>query len=243
MNIFPAVDIKDGKCVRLRQGAEDHVTVFSDDPVAMALKWQNMGAQWLHVIDLDGAFSGVPRNMDLIRALCDAVSIPVQLGGGIRDVAVAGKYLEAGVTRLIIGTMALESPALFRELCALFPGRIGVSLDARDGRLKTKGWVEDAGKTVAEVVPELEAAGAAFFIYTDISRDGMQSGVNIPALEALLDMTATPVLIAGGISTLGDVQAVYPLSRKGLAGVITGKAIYAGSLDMKGALDWLAAQA
>jgi phosphoribosylformimino-5-aminoimidazole carboxamide ribotide isomerase len=242
MNIFPAVDIKDGKCVRLRQGVEDQVTVFSDDPVAMARQWVLAGTKWLHVIDLDGAFSGTPRNMQLIRELCSAVSIPVQLGGGIRSVEVAGKYLEAGVTRLIIGTVALEDPALFRELCETYPGRIGVSLDARDGRLKTKGWVEDAGKTVADVVPELEAAGAAFFIYTDISRDGMQSGVNIPALEALLSMTDRPVLIAGGISTLEDVQAVHPLGEKGLAGVITGKAIYAGSLDLKAALDWLAAQ-
>lgn len=242
MNIFPAVDIKDGKCVRLRQGIEDQVTVFSDDPVAMARQWVEVGTKWLHVIDLDGAFSGTPRNMALIRELCSAVSIPVQLGGGIRSLDVAGKYLEAGVTRLIIGTVALEDPALFRELCQTYPGRIGVSLDARDGHLKTKGWVEDAGKTVADVVPELEAAGAAFFIYTDISRDGMQSGVNIPALEALLAMTDLPVLIAGGISTLDDVQAVHPLRKRGLAGVITGKAIYAGSLDLKAALDWLAAQ-
>jgi len=243
MNIFPAVDIKDGKCVRLRQGVEDQVTVFSDDPAAMARQWVAVGARWLHVIDLDGAFSGIPRNMDLIRELCSGVSIPVQLGGGIRSVDVAAKYLEAGVERLIIGTVALEDPSLFRELCAAFPGRIGVSLDARDGSLKTKGWVEDAGKTVADVVPELEAAGASFFIYTDISRDGMQSGVNIPALEALLGMTRLPVLIAGGISTLEDVQAVFPLREKGLAGIVTGKAIYAGSLDLKAALDWLAAQA
>jgi phosphoribosylformimino-5-aminoimidazole carboxamide ribotide isomerase len=242
MNIFPAVDIKDGKCVRLRQGVEDQVTVFSDDPAAMARQWVDVGAKWLHVIDLDGAFSGTPRNMDLIRELCASVSIPVQLGGGIRSVEIAQKYLEAGVSRLIIGTVALEDPALFRELCAAFPGRIGVSLDARDGRLKTKGWVEDAGKTVADVIPELEDAGAAFFIYTDISRDGMQSGVNIPALEALLGMTDKPVLIAGGISTLEDVKAVFPLREKGLAGVITGKAIYAGSLDLSAALAWLAAQ-
>lgn len=243
MNIFPAVDIKGGQCVRLRQGVEDAVTVFSEDPVTEALRWQDMGARWLHVIDLDGAFSGKPRNMELIRDLCARISIPVQLGGGIRDLPVAAAYLEAGVTRLIIGTMALEEPRIFRDLCAAFPGRIGVSLDARNGRLKTRGWVEDAGKTVAEVVPELEGAGASFFIYTDISRDGMQSGVNVPALEALLDLTDRPVLIAGGISTLDDIRAVYPLSRKGLAGVITGKAIYAGSLNLREALDWLEKQA
>ena len=242
MNIFPAVDLKDGQCVRLRQGIENEVTVFSNDPVAMARQWEEMGAKWLHIIDLDGAFSGVPRNQELIRAVCAAVSIPVQLGGGIRDLVTAKNYLDAGVTRLIIGTMALENMDLFRQLCAAFPGKIGVSLDARDGRLKTKGWVKDAGKTVAEVVPELEAAGAAFFIYTDISRDGMQTGVNIPALEALLTLTTRPVLIAGGIATLDDIKAVYPLAPKGLSGVITGKAIYAGSLDLKTALDWLAAQ-
>ncbi|MDY0275141.1 MAG: 1-(5-phosphoribosyl)-5-[(5-phosphoribosylamino)methylideneamino]imidazole-4-carboxamide isomerase [Desulfomicrobium sp.] len=242
MNIFPAVDIKDGQCVRLRQGVEDQVTVFSHDPVAMARQWQDLGAKWLHVIDLDGAFSGVPRNMELIRSLCDQVSIPVQLGGGIRSVEVAEKYFQAGVTRLIIGTVALEDPHLFQELCQTFPGRIGVSLDARDGQLKTKGWVEDAGKTVAEVVPVLESAGAAFFIYTDISRDGMQSGVNISALEDLLHLTDKPVLIAGGISTLDHIQGVYPLKKKGLSGIITGKAIYAGSLDLQETLAWLAAQ-
>ena len=243
MNIFPAVDIKGGQCVRLRQGVEDAVTVFSENPVTEALRWQDMGARWLHVIDLDGAFSGKPRNMELIRDLCARISIPVQLGGGIRDLPVAAAYLEAGVTRLIIGTMALEEPGLFRDLCAAFPGRIGVSLDACNGRLKTRGWVEDAGKTVAEVVPELEGAGTSFFIYTDISRDGMQSGVNVSALTALLDLTDRPVLIAGGISTLDDIRAVYPLSRKGLAGVITGKAIYAGSLNLREALDWLEKQA
>jgi phosphoribosylformimino-5-aminoimidazole carboxamide ribotide isomerase len=242
VNIFPAVDIQGGKCVRLRQGVEDAVTVFSEDPTAMAIQWQDMGAKWLHVIDLDGAFSGVPRNMELIRDLCSCISIPVQLGGGIRSVDTAAAYLEAGVTRLIIGTMALEEPVLFAELCAAFPGRVGVSLDARDGRLKTKGWVEDAGKTVADVVPELEAAGTSFFIYTDISRDGMQSGVNIPALEALLALTDRPVLIAGGIATLDDIRAVYPLARKGLAGIITGRAIYTGSLNLQKALEWLAEQ-
>ncbi|NLY41433.1 MAG: 1-(5-phosphoribosyl)-5-[(5-phosphoribosylamino)methylideneamino]imidazole-4-carboxamide isomerase [Desulfovibrionales bacterium] len=242
MNLFPAVDIKNGQCVRLAQGIEDQATVFSDDPVAMARQWADMGAKWLHVIDLDGAFSGAPRNMELIRRLCAAVNIPVQLGGGIRSLDVAGKYLEAGIKRLIIGTVALEDPALFQELCSTYPGQIGVSLDARDGQLKTKGWVADSGKTVAEVVPDLEAAGAAFFIYTDISRDGMQTGVNIPALQTLLDLTARPVLIAGGISTLADIQAVFPLRTHGLAGIITGRAIYAGSLDLRAALDWLAAQ-
>lgn len=242
MNLFPAVDIKDGKCVRLTQGKEDAVTVFSPDPVAMAEKWAGLGCRWLHVIDLDGAFSGRPANVDLIRAICSTISVPVQLGGGIRDLETAASYFEAGVSRLIIGTMALENPSLFQELCRAFPGRIGVSLDARDGVLKTKGWVEDSGKTVDDVVPELEQNGAAFFIYTDISRDGMQTGVNIPALTHLLDLASVPVLIAGGISTMDDLKGVAPLASRGLDGVITGKAIYAGSLDVAEALAWLAQQ-
>ena len=241
MILFPAVDIKDGQCVRLRQGVEDQVTVFASDPASMARQWVEYGAQWLHIIDLDGAFSGRPKNFEGIRKMCSEVQIPVQLGGGIRDKETAEAYLDAGVTRLIIGTMALEDPDAFGALCRAFPGKIGVSLDARDGVLKTRGWVEDAGVRVEEVVPRLEQQGAAFFIYTDIARDGMQSGVNIPAMEELLALTTVPVLAAGGISTLRDVQDLYPLAQRGLEGVITGKAIYSGTLDVKETLAWLAA--
>ncbi|WP_462323832.1 1-(5-phosphoribosyl)-5-[(5-phosphoribosylamino)methylideneamino]imidazole-4-carboxamide isomerase [Desulfoplanes sp.] len=242
MMLFPAVDIKDGQCVRLRQGAEDQVTVFAPDPASMARQWVDMGAEWLHVIDLDGAFSGRPKNFDLIQAMCASIDIPVQLGGGIRDTGVAKGYLDAGVTRLIIGTMALEDPDMFSRLCDAFPGKIGVSLDARDGVLKTRGWVEDAGVRVADVVPRLERQGASFFIYTDIARDGMQSGVNIPAMEELLALSGVPVLAAGGISTIEDVKELHPLSRQGLQGVITGKAIYSGTLDVRKTLAWLRAQ-
>ncbi len=242
MILFPAVDIKDGQCVRLKQGAKDQVTVFASDPLVMARQWADMGARWLHVIDLDGAFSGTPKNVDLIKAMCAQLDIPVQLGGGVRDLEVAGSYLEAGISRLIIGTMALEEPDRFNELCRAFPGKIGVSLDARDGRLKTRGWVEDAGVCVKDVVPRLEQAGASFIIYTDIARDGMQSGVNMEAMEELVNMATVPVLAAGGISTLEDVQQLYPLAKRGLQGVITGKAIYAGTLDVREALAWLATQ-
>ena len=242
MILFPAVDIKDGQCVRLKQGAEDQVTVFGSDPVVMAQKWVDVGTRWLHIIDLDGAFSGRPKNFDLIRRLCSQIHIPVQLGGGIRDAETARAYFEAGVSRLIIGTMALEAPDDFAALCHEFPGKIGVSLDARDGVLKTRGWVEDAGVKVGDVVPRLEAQGAAFFIYTDIARDGMQSGVNIPAMEELLALTTVPVLAAGGISTLKDVQDLYPLFPRGLQGVITGKAIYSGSLNVGETLAWLEGQ-
>lgn len=240
MILFPAVDIKGGQCVRLSQGREDAVTVFSPDPKAMARHWASLGAEFLHVIDLDGAFSGRPRNFELVRDICrEAGPVPVQLGGGVRDLDVAGAYLSAGVNRLIVGTLALESPEAFAELCRTHPGRIGVSLDAVDGRLKTRGWVADAGLSVFDVLPRLEADGAAFLVYTDISRDGMQTGVNVAALAALCAKTRLPVIAAGGVHTLDDVKNLFPLGPKGLAGIITGRAIYAGTLDFKEANDWL----
>jgi phosphoribosylformimino-5-aminoimidazole carboxamide ribotide isomerase len=239
MILFPAVDIKDRQCVRLRQGEKDQVTVFGADPVRMARHWADKGAKWLHIVDLDGAFSGEPRNRDLIARICSEVDIPVQLGGGIRDMSTASAYLQAGVERLIIGTMALEEKENFAAVCASFPGRIGVSLDARDGYLQTKGWVDNSGRSVDEVLPGLERAGSAFFVYTDISRDGMQSGINTRALEHVLDITSRPVIAAGGVSTLEDLKEVYPLAEKGLQGVITGKAIYEKTLDFSQALSWL----
>lgn len=243
MIIFPAVDIQDGKAVRLRQGRADDSTVFSPDPVAAALRWQEQGARWLHVVDLDGAFDGLPRSRDIVRAICSALNIPVQLGGGIRSEQIAQAYLDAGVERLIIGTLALEQPEAFAALCRRFPGRIGVSLDAEGGRLKTKGWVADAGLTVDDVLPRLLDDGAAFIIYTDIERDGMQSGVNLPALAHLAEASSVPVIAAGGVATLADVQALYPLSRTArLAGAISGRALYEGTLDLKQANDWIDAQ-
>ena len=239
MILFPAVDIKDGQCVRLAQGREDAVTVFASDPVAQARYWEGQGARALHVVDLDGAFSGQPKNFELIRDLCSAIHAPVQLGGGIRDAETAAAYFQAGVHRLIIGTIALTEPETFAALCKEFPGRIGVSLDARDGRLKTKGWVEDAGLTVADVLPRLEADGAAFIVYTDISRDGMQTGVNLEAMTSLCESTRLPVIAAGGVTTMDDVRALAPLGSKGLEGIITGRAIYVGTLDVKEALAFL----
>ncbi|MCJ2162960.1 MULTISPECIES: 1-(5-phosphoribosyl)-5-[(5-phosphoribosylamino)methylideneamino]imidazole-4-carboxamide isomerase [unclassified Pseudodesulfovibrio] len=242
MILFPAVDIKNGECVRLAQGKEDEVTVFGSDPVAQARIWVELGARFLHVVDLDGAFSGVPKNFDLIKSICSEIDIPVQLGGGIRDIETARKYVEAGVHRLIIGTMALEEPDLFSDLCKALPGRIGVSLDAVDGKLKTKGWVEDAGLTIDDVLPRLEADGISFIVYTDISRDGMQTGVNLDALASLCSKTSVPVIAAGGVHTLEDIKNLYPLSRKGLEGAISGRAIYVGTLDVKEANAWIDAQ-
>ncbi len=245
MILFPAVDIKDGQCVRLRQGKADQVTVFSADPVAMAEHWIEKGASWIHVVDLDGAFSGMPKNFELIQALCtlsSAYNVKVQLGGGVRDAAIAKAYLDAGVERLIVGTLALEDGDAFAALCSAFPNKIGVSLDAVDGKLKTRGWVGDTALTVDTTVPKLEEQGSAFFVYTDISRDGMQSGVNINALSHLLSITGLNVIAAGGVTTIEDVKQLYTLKDRGLAGAITGRAIYEGTLNLPEAFDWLAQQ-
>lgn len=240
MILFPAVDIKGGQAVRLRRGRAEDSTVFSDDPEAMALQWQEQGALFLHLVDLDGAFQGVSPNTALVARICDALSIPVQLGGGIRDEETATHWLEAGVTRLIIGTLALEEPERFAALCHRFPGRIGVSLDAENGRLKTRGWVTDTDQTLEGVLPRLAGDGAAFLVYTDIERDGMKTGINLPALTRLAHASPVPVIAAGGVATLDDLKALYPLSiEANLQGAISGRAIYEGTLNLPEAMQWL----
>jgi len=238
--LFPAVDIQNGQAVRLKKGVASDSTVFSPDPVAAARSWQEKGALWLHVVDLDGAFQGAPVSCDIIRRICAALVIPVQLGGGIRDEAAAKAYLDAGARRLIIGTMALEDPEGFARLCRRFPGQIGVSLDADKGRLKTKGWVADSGLSVDEVLPRLARDGASFVVYTDIERDGMQTGVAFDALRKLAHMSPIPLIAAGGVATLADVQKLYPLSRQAkLQGAISGRALYEGTLDLAEAMRWI----
>lgn len=244
MILFPAVDIQGGKAVRLKRGKADESTVFFDDPVEAALHWQGQGGEWLHVVDLDGAFAGQSPNVVLVRRLCAALSIPVQLGGGIRTPDVAAAWLDAGVNRLIIGTMALEQPDVFAALCHAHPGRIGVSLDADGGCLKTRGWLGDTSLTVDDVLPRLAEAGAAFVIYTDIERDGMQCGVNIERLGHLARTSPVPVIAAGGVATLDDVKALYPLSVNGrLEGAISGRALYEGTLNLAEAMSWISANA
>ncbi|MDR2056066.1 MAG: 1-(5-phosphoribosyl)-5-[(5-phosphoribosylamino)methylideneamino]imidazole-4-carboxamide isomerase [Desulfovibrio sp.] len=243
MILYPAVDIQGGKAVRLRQGRADASTVFADDPVEAALLWAARGAQWLHVVDLDGAFDGAAKNRGIVQNICARAGIPVQLGGGIRNGDTARAYLEAGVTRLIVGTMALESPKAFAALCRSFPGKIGVSLDAAAGRLKSRGWVADTGLAAEDVLPRLAGDGAAFIVYTDIERDGMQSGVNLRALKHLAEMSSIPVIAAGGVSTLADVRKLYPLTlNTSLIGAVSGRALYEGTLDLEQANDWIAAQ-
>ncbi len=243
MIIFPAVDIQNGKAVRLKQGRADQSTVFEDDPITAAVKWQDAGAEWLHVVDLDGAFGGRAASYKIVADICHELKIPVQIGGGIRDMQTAQNYIDAGVDRLIIGTIALEEPKLFADLCMAFPGKVGISLDADNGKLKTKGWLEDSEKTIEDVLPRLQDVGAAFVIYTDIARDGMQSGVNVSALERICSIATIPVIAAGGVATLDDVKALYPLSVKStLQGAISGRALYEGTLSIQEAKEWVASQ-
>ena len=243
MILFPAVDIQNGKAVRLKQGRAHESTVFAEDPTDAAKAWEARGAQWLHVVDLDGAFDGAAKSREIVRRICTELSIPVQLGGGIRDMETARAYLDAGVTRLIIGTLALEQPELFAEMCRTFPGRIGVSLDAEGGKLKTRGWVADTGLTVDGALPRLLEDGAAFIIYTDIERDGMQCGVNVAALEHISRLSTVPVIAAGGVATLADVQKLYPLTlTTSLVGAVSGRALYEGTLNLEEANAWVADQ-
>ncbi len=243
MILFPAVDIQDGKAVRLERGRAEAKRVFSNDPVSMALHWQSEGATFLHLVDLDGAFEGVSPNTAIVHEICKTLDIPVQLGGGIRTEASVETWLEAGVSRLILGTAALEDPALFARLCRAHPGKIGVSLDAENGRLKTRGWVNETPYTVDDVLPRLAGDGAAFVVYTDIERDGMRTGVNLSALTRLAQTSPVPVIAAGGVASMGDVEALFALSRSAnLEGAISGRAIYEGTLRFREAVDWIAAQ-
>jgi phosphoribosylformimino-5-aminoimidazole carboxamide ribotide isomerase len=236
MLIIPAIDLKDGQCVRLRQGRAEDITVFSDDPVATGLKWQEAGAKLLHVVDLDGAFSSEPKNLKSIQALREALSIPIELGGGIRTLETVAAYIELGIDRLILGTVVLKDPDLAAHACAGYPGRIVFGLDAKDGFLAVKGWTETSRKTVLELARDLAKLRPAAFIYTDIARDGVKTGVNLAATRALAESVDIPVIASGGVSSLDDIKALLPLEPLGIIGVITGRALYDGSLDLKEAI-------
>jgi phosphoribosylformimino-5-aminoimidazole carboxamide ribotide isomerase len=236
MLIIPAIDLKDGKCVRLRQGRAEDVTVFGDDPVAMGLKWQEAGAQLLHVVDLDGAFSSRPRNLESIRRLRQALTIPIELGGGLRTLDTIDAYIQMGINCLILGTVALKDPELAAHACADYPGRIAIGLDAKDGLVAVEGWTETSQQTVLEVARDLAQLKPAAFIYTDIARDGVKRGVNIPATRALAEAVDVHVIASGGVSSLEDIRALLPLEPLGVVGVITGRALYDGSLDLKEAI-------
>ncbi|NLI83207.1 MAG: 1-(5-phosphoribosyl)-5-[(5-phosphoribosylamino)methylideneamino]imidazole-4-carboxamide isomerase [Deltaproteobacteria bacterium] len=236
MIIFPAVDLKDGQCVRLMQGDMSQSTVYENDPAAVARRWQDLGAEWLHVVDLDGAFAREPRNKAVVAAILAAVTIPLQLGGGIRNLGTIREYVEMGVRRVILGTVALRQPELVEEACALYPGSIALGIDARHGLVAIEGWKETTGTDAISLVRRFSQAGVAAVIYTDIHRDGMQSGVNVDATRRFLKSSNLPVIASGGVASLEDIRALLPLVPHGLAGVITGRALYDGTLDLREAL-------
>lgn len=237
MIIIPAVDIKDGRCVRLLQGRMDDETVYSDDPQAMALKWTRLGAQFIHVIDLDGAFTKAPRNMESIRKILQSVNVPVQLGGGIRKEETVHMYLEMGVKRVIIGTGAIKTPKFVRKVCKAYPGHIVVGIDARNGKVAIDGWTQTTRIKAVELAKEFEDCGVAAINFTDIHRDGMQTGPNLDATLGLAEAVSIPVVASGGVSSIEDIKNLLPLEKAGVAGVIIGKALYSGKLDLKEALD------
>ncbi|HOV86660.1 MAG TPA: 1-(5-phosphoribosyl)-5-[(5-phosphoribosylamino)methylideneamino]imidazole-4-carboxamide isomerase [Syntrophobacteraceae bacterium] len=243
MIIFPAIDLKDGLCVRLMQGDPERATVYGTDPVETARRWEDQGARWLHVVDLDGAFSRVPKNFQVVASILRAVSIPVQVGGGIRTLETMEEYLSLGVRRVILGTVALREPALLEEASRLFPRRIAVGIDARDGMVAVEGWKETSRTDAVQLVRTLDVLPLSAVIYTDIHRDGMRSGVNVEATRRLMEATRLPVIASGGVATLGDIEALLPLIPLGLEGVITGKALYSGTLDLRDALEFLQSRA
>lgn len=241
MLLIPAIDIQNGKCVRLRQGKMDDVTVYEDDPAVAAQRWVDAGAQRLHIIDLDGAVQGEPVNADAVhRIAAQFPDVPIQIGGGIRDEQTIEAYLEAGVQYVILGTKAVNEPHLVSDMCLNFPSHIIVGLDAKDGKLAVEGWSKLSKHDVIDLAQHLENDGAEAIIYTDISRDGMLTGVNIEATRRLAESIRVPVYAAGGIANLDDLRKLLEIEDSGVAGAITGRAIYDGSLDFAGGLKLLA---
>jgi phosphoribosylformimino-5-aminoimidazole carboxamide ribotide isomerase len=241
MILYPAIDLKDGACVRLVRGAMTEATVFNTDPGAQARGFAAAGCAWIHVVDLNGAFAGRPVNAAAVSAIVGAVTIPVQLGGGIRDLATIEMWLNHGVARVILGTVALRQPDLVRDACRRFPGRVAVGIDARDGLVAVEGWAETSQVTALDLALKFEDAGVAAIIYTDIDRDGVLSGPNVEATAALAERLTTPVIASGGVASLDDLRALKARSASGIAGVISGRALYDGRIDLVAALAVLAA--
>jgi phosphoribosylformimino-5-aminoimidazole carboxamide ribotide isomerase len=235
MYIIPAIDLKGGKCVRLLQGREDAVTVYSDNPPATAKLWQSHGARLLHIVDLDGAFTGGQKNLEAIRKIRESVGMEIEVGGGIRDLQKIDELIRIGINRIILGTVAIENPSLVREACSRYPGQIIIGIDARNGRVAVKGWVEITPTDAKDLAKDSAARGAAGIIYTDIATDGMMTGPNIKAIEEMVRTVTVPVIASGGISSLQDIKRLLQI--EGLWGAITGKAIYEGSLDLREAIE------
>ncbi len=231
MILFPAIDLKDGECVRLVRGLMEEATVFNDDPAAQACAFESAGFDYLHLVDLNGAFEGRPVNSHAVEAILKAITIPVQLGGGIRDLATIEAWLGKGVTRVIIGTAAVKNPDLVREACKKFPGRVVVGLDAKNGKVAVEGWAEVSDVTVLEMAQRFEDVGVAAIIFTDIARDGVLEGLNLKATVKLADAVTTPVIASGGLSSIEDIKALVAANCAGLEGAISGRALYDGRLD------------
>ncbi len=241
MIFFPAIDIKDGQCVRLYQGDMERVTVFGDDPAGQARGFADAGAEWLHVVDLNGAVSGRPVNADAVSGILDAIHIPVQLGGGIRDRETIDFWLDGGVERVILGTAAVREPALVKEACGDRPGRVAVGIDAKDGMVAVEGWTELSEITALDLAKRFEDSGAAAIIYTDIARDGAMKGPNVEATVELAKAVSIPVILSGGVSSMGDLEAAKAAGDGLLEGVISGRALYDGRIDLAAAVGLLAA--
>ena len=235
MIIIPAVDIKNGKCVRLFQGRMDEETVFSDDPAAMAKRWEDEGAEIIHVVDLDGAVEKSPRNLTAIRKIIESVNAHIQVGGGIRNEKTVRMYLDLGIKRVIIGTVAIQKPKLVKDICKAFPEQIVVGIDSRKGLAAIEGWTETTQIKSIDLAKQFEDCGVAAINFTDINRDGMQTGPNIDETRRLAEAVSIPVIASGGVSTIEDIINLMPLKSVGVVGVITGRALYSGSLDLKAA--------
>jgi phosphoribosylformimino-5-aminoimidazole carboxamide ribotide isomerase len=233
MLLIPAIDLKEGQCVRLRQGRMEDDTVFSADPVAVAARWVEAGARRLHLVDLDGAFAGKPKNREVVRAIAEAFpDLPIQIGGGIRDEATVEAYLNIGVKYVIIGTKAVTTPGFVSDLCVSFPSHIIVGLDAKDGKVATEGWSKLSQHDVVDLAKHFERYGVDSIIYTDISRDGMMQGVNVEATVRLAQAVNIPVIASGGVTSITDIERLCAVSDEGVAGVVIGRALYEGGLDL-----------
>lgn len=236
MLIIPAIDLKNGKCVRLFKGEEGTETVFSESPLEIARQWQDCGAGLIHIVDLDGAFSGEPRNFDIIRGIVNSISARVQVGGGIRNIKTIERYLESGVNRVILGTAVFHNREFLTEVCKRFPQMIAVGIDTKMGRIAVKGWKEVIDLDTESVLNSLEAAGVSLVIHTDIDRDGTMGGINLNSIERFVKSSPIPVIASGGISSLEDIEKLSSLENVGLAGVILGKSIYTGKINLKEAI-------
>ena len=236
MILFPAIDLKNGQCVRLQQGDMNRATVFNLDPAAQAATFERQGFEYLHIVDLDGAFAGKPQNAQAVEAILKVVKMPVQLGGGIRDMATLEAWLEKGIARVIIGTAAVRDPAFVKEAANKYPGRVAVGLDARDGKVAVEGWAETSTVTALEIAQRFEDAGVAAIIFTDIARDGLLKGLNLHATIALAEAISIPVIASGGLASIDDVKALLTPRAKKLEGAISGRALYDGRIDPAEAL-------